>query len=126
MIRGVLAQCAVTDLTRAEEWYTRLLEVSPTRARCPVCSSGVLATLSECRCGLNPIAPEKAASFWRRPTSAQPPRAWSPPASNTTAHNLVAEPKFCNSATPMATAWSSPESETRLPQESRARHHGRH
>ncbi|GAB3476098.1 VOC family protein [Nocardiopsis coralliicola] len=29
MIIGLLAQCTVTDLDRAEEWYTRLLERGP-------------------------------------------------------------------------------------------------
>ncbi len=29
MIRSVLAQCAVTDLDRAEQWYTRLLDGRP-------------------------------------------------------------------------------------------------
>ena len=29
MIRGILAQCTVTDLERAEQWYTRLLGCGP-------------------------------------------------------------------------------------------------
>lgn len=29
MIRSVLAQCAVTDLDRAEQWYSRLFDSSP-------------------------------------------------------------------------------------------------
>ena len=29
MIRGVLAQCTVTNLDRAEEWYTRLFDREP-------------------------------------------------------------------------------------------------
>lgn len=29
MISGILAQCTVTDLERAEEWYTRLLAREP-------------------------------------------------------------------------------------------------
>lgn len=29
MIRGVVAQCTVTDLDRAEEWYARLFESEP-------------------------------------------------------------------------------------------------
>jgi catechol 2,3-dioxygenase-like lactoylglutathione lyase family enzyme len=29
MICGVLAHCAVTDLTRAEEWYTRVFDREP-------------------------------------------------------------------------------------------------
>ena len=75
MIRSVLAQCTVSDLERAEQWYTRLFNGPPDARPMPGLLEWHLVTRSVFKSGLKPTVLGSRPSCSARLISIEPPPA---------------------------------------------------
>ena len=111
MIRGVLAHCTVTNLDRAEDWYTRLFDREPDARPMPGLlewqlgdAFGIQIWSETDRAGHSSVVLDE--------TNLDATAARLAVLDSTTAAPTpAAAPESCSSTIPTATVWSSPEPE---------------